>query len=149
MCVSASGADEVTMKDFQPYIFSVTPNSYFEMKAAAARLAKLPYRRYALIGADYAGARDNLIRFKDFLKQADLNAEIVIEEYSRLGAIDYTANINKRPPRCPDFLSWPLLGVGRGKVFVCDMSSLLGEVKCSLEIPTKKTDLAVHVLLEN
>src|SRR5258705_4335644 len=30
MCVAVSAADEITIKEFQPYIFSVTPNSYLE-----------------------------------------------------------------------------------------------------------------------
>src|SRR5207244_12057446 len=46
MCVPVSGADEITIKEFQPYIFSVTPNTYMEARANAARLAKQPYKRY-------------------------------------------------------------------------------------------------------
>ena len=104
MCISASGTDDLTMKDFQPYIFSVTPNSWFEMGASAARLSKLPYKRYALIGADYAGGRSNIVRFKEFLKAANPNIEFVDEEYPKLGAIDYTANINKVLASNPDYV---------------------------------------------
>src|SRR6266404_4392292 len=66
---------------------------------------------------------------------------------SHLGLL-YTANINKRPPRCPDLFSWSLLSVGRGKVFMCDMGGLFGEVVGSLEISPKEPDLAVYIPLQ-
>ena len=46
-CVSTSVADDMTMKDFNPYVFQVTPNSWMEGHAMAARFAKLPYKRIA------------------------------------------------------------------------------------------------------
>src|SRR6266403_5961806 len=55
------------------------------------------------------------------------------------------ANISKRPPRCPDLFSWSLLSIGRGKVFMCGMSGLFGEVVGGLEIPAKEPDLAVYI----
>jgi hypothetical protein len=58
------------------------------------------------------------------------------------------ASINNRPPRCPGFFSWSLLASGRGKVFVCDMSGLLGEVVRSSEISAKESNLAVDILLQ-
>src|SRR6266404_9150603 len=65
---------------------------------------------------------------------------------SHLGSL-YRANINKRPPRSPAFRSWSLLAAGSGKIFVCDIGSLPGEVVGSSEISAKEPDLAVHVLL--
>jgi branched-chain amino acid transport system substrate-binding protein len=105
MCVASSGADDLTMgKEFQPYIFSVTPNSWSDMSAMAHRLAKLPYKRYAIIAADYAGGRSNAERFKQFIKQLNPNVEIVVEEYPKLGASDYTASINKILAAKPDYV---------------------------------------------
>src|ERR1700720_2962978 len=60
----------------------------------------------------------------------------------------HTANINKRPPRGPDFLPWSLLSVGRGKVFMDDMGGLFCEVVGSFEISAKEPDLAVDILLQ-
>lgn len=110
MCVSASGSEDITMKDFQPYVFSVTPNAYSEMRGAAMQLAKQPYKRYALLAADYSGARTNEARFKAALKELNPQAEIVIEEFPKLGAIDYTASINKILAAKPDYVFTILYG---------------------------------------
>src|ERR1700675_1005860 len=67
---------------------------------------------------------------------------------SRRGLL-YMANISKRPPRWPDLFSWSLLSVGRGKVFICGMSRLFGEVVCGVEIPAKESDLAVYIARED
>ena len=32
MCVSTSGADDLTMKEFQPYVYSVTVNNWMETR---------------------------------------------------------------------------------------------------------------------
>src|SRR5713101_4465844 len=60
----------------------------------------------------------------------------------------YSASINNRPPRYPSFLSCSLLATGHGKVFICDMSGLLGEVVGCFEVAAKEPDLAVYILLE-
>ncbi|MFT3721723.1 ABC transporter substrate-binding protein [Pseudorhodoferax sp.] len=109
-CVAQSVADEITMKDFNPYIFSVTPTSFMEGRAMAARFAKLPYKRYALLSADYAGGRAGVNRFREFLKEMNPQAEIVVEEYPKFGATDYTASINKILAAKPDYVFSILFG---------------------------------------
>jgi branched-chain amino acid transport system substrate-binding protein len=110
MCVSASSSDDITMKDFQPYVFSVTTTSYQTMRADAIRMAKQPYKRYAVLGGDSAAGRANVARFKEFIKELNPQAEIVIEEYPKLGAIDYTASINKILAAKPDYVLAILYG---------------------------------------
>src|SRR5258708_31970169 len=66
---------------------------------------------------------------------------------SPLGLL-YRASINNRPPRYPGLRSWSLLATGRGKVFVCDMRGLVGEVVGCFEVAAKEPDLAVYILLE-
>src|ERR1700688_2735512 len=44
--------------------------------------------------------------------------------------------------------SWSLLSTGRGKVFICDMRGLLGEVVGCFEVAAKEPDLAVYIPLE-
>ncbi len=104
MCVPVSTADDITMKEFHPYVISVTPNSFMEGKAMAARMAKLPYKRYALMSPDYAGGRSLINRFRDSLKEMNPQAEIVVEEYPKFGASDYTASINKILAAKPDYV---------------------------------------------
>lgn len=107
-CVSTSTADDITIKDFQPYIFTMSANSYMESRAIATRLAKEPFKRYAVISADYAGGRSGANRFKEFIKEFNPNAEIVVEEYPKFGATDYTASINKVLAAKPDYV-WSIL----------------------------------------
>lgn len=107
-CVSTSTADDITIKDFQPYVFTMSANSYMESRATAAMLAKQPYKRYAVISADYAGGRSGANRFKEFIKELNPSAEIVVEEYPKFGATDYTASINKVLAAKPDYV-WTIL----------------------------------------
>lgn len=109
-CVGTSIADDITMKDFNPYVYSVTPTSYMEGRAQAARFAKLPYKRYALLSADYAGGRAGVNRFKEFLKELNPQVEFVVEEYPKFGATDYTASINKILAAKPDYVFSILFG---------------------------------------
>lgn len=109
-CVGVSIVDDLTMKDFNPYIYSVTPTSYMEGRAQAARFAKLPYKRYALLSADYAGGRAGVNRFKAFLKELNPQVEFVVEEYPKFGATDYTASINKILAAKPDYVFSILFG---------------------------------------
>ena len=109
-CVGVSIADDLTMKDFNPYVYSVTPTSYMEGRAQAARFAKLPYKRYALLSADYSGARAGVNRFKEFLKALNPQVEFVVEEYPKFGAADYTASINKILAAKPDYVFSILFG---------------------------------------
>jgi branched-chain amino acid transport system substrate-binding protein len=107
-CINSSNSDDITIKDYQPYVFELGPNSYMEMKAVATRLAKEPYRRYAVISADYAGGRANANRFKEFMKELNPEIQIVVEEYPKFGATDYTASINKVLAAKPDYV-WTVL----------------------------------------
>jgi branched-chain amino acid transport system substrate-binding protein len=79
-----------------------------EARALAARLAKQPYKRYAVITADYAGGRSGANRFKQAIKEFNPQAEIVVEEYPKFGATDYTASINKVLAANPDYV-WTFL----------------------------------------
>ncbi|MBM0205007.1 ABC transporter substrate-binding protein [Micromonospora sp. STR1s_5] len=108
MCANSANSDDITIKDFHPYVFQIGPNSYMEARALAARLAKQPYKRYAVISADYAGGRSGANRFKQVLKELNPGAEIVVEEYPKFGSTDYTASINKVLAAQPDYV-WTFL----------------------------------------
>jgi branched-chain amino acid transport system substrate-binding protein len=108
MCANSANSDDITIKDFQPYVFQMGASSYMEARAIAAKLAKQPYKRYAIITADYAGGRSGANRFKQFIKEFNPEAEIVVEEYPKFGATDYTAAINKVLAAKPDYV-WTFL----------------------------------------
>ncbi len=107
-CTSSSNSDDITIKEFQPYVFALSPNSYMEMRAVASLLSKQPFKRYAVISADYAGGRANANRFKEFIVEMNPEAEIVVEEYPKFGSTDYTASINKVLAAEPDYV-WTVL----------------------------------------
>lgn len=111
MCVATAAAEEITMKDYQPYMFSVAPTTYMLMRAVTTKLARQPYKRYALLVPDYAGGRASAVRFKEFMKELNPQAQIVVEEYPKLGATDYTASINKILAAKPDYV-WSQLFSG-------------------------------------
>jgi branched-chain amino acid transport system substrate-binding protein len=110
MCTTTAGAEEITMKEFQPYIMAMNPNSYMLMRAVTTRLSKQPYKRYAVMVPDYAGGRSAVVRFKEFMKELNPKAEIVDEEYPKLGATDFTANINKILAAKPDYVWAEIFG---------------------------------------
>jgi len=109
-CVGVSTSDAITMKDFNPYVYSLTPTSFMEGRALAAHFAKLPYKRYAMLSADYAGGRDVIARFRGALKELRPDVEVVVEEYPKFGATDYTASINKLLAAKPDYVFSILFG---------------------------------------
>lgn len=104
MCVNGAASDDITIKEFQPYMFSVAPTLYMDFRALAARLAKQPYKRYAVIAPDNAGGRNGVNRFKAFMKEFNPQAQFVVEEYAKLGVADYTATINKVVAAQPDYV---------------------------------------------
>lgn len=108
MCANSANSDDITIKDFHPYVFQMGPNSFMEARALAARLAKQPYKRYAVVSADYAGGRSGANRFKQVIKELNPAAEIVVEEYPKFGAADYTASLNKILAANPDYV-WTFL----------------------------------------
>ncbi|MDR5814126.1 MULTISPECIES: ABC transporter substrate-binding protein [unclassified Caballeronia] len=108
MCANSANSDDITIKDFHPYVFQIGASSYMEARALAARLAKKPYVRYAVVSADYAGGRSGANRFKQSIKELNPKAEIVVEEYPKFGATDYSASLNKILAAKPDYV-WTFL----------------------------------------
>jgi len=109
-CSSTSQTDDLTIKEFNPYIFNASANSYMAMRSVASYLAKKPYKRYAVVAADFAGGRIGANRFKEFIKELNPSAEIVVEEYPKFGATNYTPSINKVLAAKPDYVFTMLFG---------------------------------------
>lgn len=109
-CSSTSQTDDLTIKEFNPYVFAISANSYMIMRSVAAYLAKQPYKRYAVVAADFAGGRIGANRFKEFIKELNPQAEILVEEYPKFGATDFTPSINKVLAAKPDYVFTMLFG---------------------------------------
>jgi branched-chain amino acid transport system substrate-binding protein len=103
MCVGISGSPNITIRDFQPYMFSPSMGNFIDSRAIASWASKRGFKRYAVIAPDYEGGRFAADAFKRAIKQFQPDAEIIIEEYPKFGASDYTASINKLAAIKPDF----------------------------------------------
>ena len=103
MCVVVSGSENITIRDFQPYIFSPAMGTYIDARATAAWAGKQGFKTFGIIAPDYEGGRVPADEFKRFLLEFKPDANIVIEEFPKWGATDYTASINKLAAAKPDF----------------------------------------------
>jgi len=109
-CASTSQSDDLSIKDYQPYIYTMSPNSYMVMRSVATYLARQPHKRYAVVAADYAAGRTGARRFQEFIKELNPQAEIVAEEYPKFGSRDFTPSINKILAAKPDYVFTMLFG---------------------------------------
>lgn len=95
----------LTTTKFQPYIASVVPNTYMEGTAIANYLgAQSKYKTYYIIAPDYSFGHTEAEAFKARLKVLNPSAQIIGEDYPKLGATDYTSYINKILAAKPDIV---------------------------------------------
>lgn len=95
----------LTTTKFQPYIASVVPNTYMEGTAIANYLgAQSKYKTYYILAPDYSFGHTEANAFKTKLAELNPSAQIVGEDYPKLGASDYTAYINKILAAKPDIV---------------------------------------------
>ena len=95
----------LTTTKFQPYIASVVPNTYMEGTAIANFLgAQAKYRTYYILAPDYSFGHTEADAFKARLKVLNPSAQIIGEDYPKLGATDYTSYINKILAAKPDIV---------------------------------------------
>lgn len=80
-----SNAEAITTTDFQPYMFQVVPNTGIEGRGMALQLSQKPYKKYALIGPDYAYGHDQLNSFKAQMAKSKPDAEIVETVWVKIG----------------------------------------------------------------
>ena len=84
---------------FAPYHFRVAAQNCFDMVAGAQYAAKLSkkngWKKWAMIGPDYAYGRENVGFFIRFLKKYYPEAEIVAELWPKIYEPDFTPYVNK------------------------------------------------------
>jgi len=80
-----SNAEAITTTDFQPYMFQVVPNTGIEGRGMALFLSQKPYKKYGLIGPDYAYGHDQLNSFKGQIKKLKPDVEIVETVWVKIG----------------------------------------------------------------
>ncbi|MFT3721663.1 ABC transporter substrate-binding protein [Pseudorhodoferax sp.] len=104
MCVGAAAGDDLTMKQFQPYVFSTAPSQYMMYRAVAGYAAKQKFKRVGVIAVDTVGGHMGIDAFKEFNKELNPQSQLVVEEYVKAGSQDFTAALNKILAAKPDFV---------------------------------------------
>ena len=92
------------------YIFSVVPNTFIEGSAMGQYMAKLPYKRYAIIGPGYEFGYIQAEAFERRLKESRKDVEIVAKVWPKLGETDYTSYITSIIAANPDAVYSNLYG---------------------------------------
>jgi branched-chain amino acid transport system substrate-binding protein len=103
--------DQLTAHDkLHPYIFRVAANTTMEGRSAAEIVAKWPVTKIATISPDYAYGQDVTKAFVDHLKKIKPSAEIVDQQWPKLGEADYTPFINAQLAKKPEAVFSSLWG---------------------------------------
>jgi len=107
-----SNTEDLTTKDFHPYMFQVVPNTGIEGRGITKFLSKKPYKRYCFIGPDYAYAHAQWDSFQANLKKLKPEAEILEAVWTKLGETNYAPYIPALMAKNPDIIYTNLWGGG-------------------------------------
>ncbi len=84
-----SNSENITMKDFSPYTFSVVPNSFMQANAVALGVARLSqkkeWKKYVTIASDYEWGKTAQMNFVSQLKKAAPDLKLIKKFCPRLG----------------------------------------------------------------
>ncbi|HJR04899.1 MAG TPA: ABC transporter substrate-binding protein [Methylomirabilota bacterium] len=95
--------DQLTAADkLHPYVFRVAANTTMEGRSAAEIVAKWPVTKVATIAFDYAYGQDVTKSFVDHLKKIKPSAQIVDQQWPKLGEQDYNPFINAQMAKKPE-----------------------------------------------
>ena len=87
---SISNTEDLTTKDFQPYMFQVVPNTGIESRGLAQFFAFRNYKRFSYLGPDYEYARNWWSNFKSSLTKLKPDVQILSEQWIKLGDTDFS-----------------------------------------------------------
>jgi branched-chain amino acid transport system substrate-binding protein len=103
--------DQLTAADkLHPYVFRVASTTTIEGRTAAELIAKWNVKRVATISPDYAYGQDVTRAFVEYLKKLKPDAEIVDQQWPKLGEQDYTPFINAQLAKKPEAVFSSLWG---------------------------------------
>lgn len=91
-CSSSTAA--LTVQEFQPYYFSLVPNSIMSAHAEVIAMGALGADRYSILAADYEGGHSKADSFKSTITEVNPDATIGAELFPPLGETDFTSYIN-------------------------------------------------------
>jgi branched-chain amino acid transport system substrate-binding protein len=90
---SISNTEDLTTKDFQPYMLQVVPNTGIESRGLAQFFAYRKYKRFSYLGPDYEYARNWWSNFKSSLTKQKPDVQILSEQWIKLGDTDFSRNV--------------------------------------------------------
>src|SRR5262245_51942338 len=95
--------DQLTAADkLHPYVFRVASNTTIEGRSAAEVVAKWPVTKVATMSFDYAYGQDVTRAFVEHLKKLKPSAQIVDQQWPKLGEQDYNPFINAQMAKKPE-----------------------------------------------
>ncbi|MGO9569663.1 MAG: ABC transporter substrate-binding protein [Desulfomonilaceae bacterium] len=97
-----SNAESITTTDFQPYMFQVVPNTGIEGRGMALFLSQKPFKRYGLIGPDYAYGHDQLNSFKKEMARLKPDVEVLEPVWVKIGESNLSPFIPTLMSKNPD-----------------------------------------------
>ncbi|MBI5572078.1 MAG: ABC transporter substrate-binding protein [Desulfomonile tiedjei] len=105
-----SNAEALTTTDFQPYMFQVVPNTGIESRGVAQYFVLRDYKRFCYLGPDYEYARNWWATFKTYLTQRKPEAQILSEQWIKLGDTNYAQLIPEILAKNPEIVITNLWG---------------------------------------
>jgi branched-chain amino acid transport system substrate-binding protein len=100
-----SNAEALTTTAFQPYMFQVVPNTGIEGRGMAVVLSKKPYKKYSLIGPDYAYGHDQLNSFKSEMAKRRPDVQILDTVWVKLGESNFSTFIPTLMAKKPEAIN--------------------------------------------
>lgn len=110
-----SNSETLTTTDYQPYMFQVVPNTGIESRGLAHFFTVRPYKRFSYLGPDYAYARNWWENFKGSITKSRPDAEIVSEQWVKLGVTDFSPYIPRIVADQPEIIITNLWGESLAK----------------------------------
>ena len=100
--VTFSKSEKITGAKGHPYVFSMDENTAMAGKAAAAALAKKPYKKYWIAGDDYEYGHAIADSTWNHLKKLKPDAELLGQSWWKVGEPDFTPYITSILSAKPD-----------------------------------------------
>jgi branched-chain amino acid transport system substrate-binding protein len=111
LLIPCASSPAITTEAFNKYVFRPRANVYQSGAAAAVIAAKMPYKKWTVIGPDYSFGWDAWGAFVHHLKIRKPDVEVMsIQAWPKFGAGDFTSYILKVIEAKPDAIYTPLWG---------------------------------------
>lgn len=103
-----SNTEALTVASFQPYHFTVVPNTGMEARAQAVDLADSPYTQWATISPNYEFGQAQTATFVETITEINPSVEIIDQQWPELGEPDLQPFISALVGRAPEAIYSPL-----------------------------------------